>query len=110
MLRPALLLPLLLLACARQPAPEVRFMPPPPAPVAERDPAWQACRAQAERVTLIRERGQVMRNDEEETGRGALVTSPYGRISPNRQDAENERNRLLRECLAGSGPAAAGGR
>lgn len=104
MLRPALLLlPALLAACA---AP----MGAAPAGPAARnaDPRLAACQAEAERMVLRRERAQVMRNDETETGRGFVTVAPYSRAETDRAFAQMDRDRIIAECLRGA-PLAGGG-
>lgn len=102
MLRPALLLlPALLAACAAPPAP----MPPTPARGASADPRLDACRAEAERMVQRRERGQVMRADETEGGRGFVTVAPFSRAESDRAFAQIDRDRIIADCLAAAPPA-----
>lgn len=88
-MRPALLLPLLLAACAL----------PPGEPAPRRDPREAACRAEATRVVQLRERAQTMRMDETESGRGTVTVAPYARAEMDRGLAQMERDRMVRDCL-----------
>jgi hypothetical protein len=102
MLRPALLLlPALLAACAAPPSP----MPPTPTRGAAADPRLDACRAEAERMVQRRERGQVMRADETETGRGFVTVAPFSRAEADRAFAQIDRDRIIADCLAAAPPA-----
>lgn len=91
MSRLLLLLPLLLGACT--------------APLgggsqqAERDPRFEACRAEATRLVQFRDRGQLMRQDETESGRGTVTVAPFSRAESDRMGAQMERDRLIAECL-----------
>ena len=112
MRRPAiLLLPVLLAACT---AP---FGTAPlggglfgAAPQSEPDPRLAACRAEADRIVLWRERGQVMRADETESGfrTGTLTVAPGFRAESDRGRAQLERDRIVQECLR-AGPDRATG-
>jgi hypothetical protein len=84
------LLPVLLAACT---AP---LGSPPPR---ERDARADACRAEATRVVQFRERGQTMRNDETESGRGTVTVAPYSRAESDRMFAQMERDRIMQDCL-----------
>ena len=101
---------LLLGACG---APIPTFTPiPAPVPQGQRDSRYEACREQATRVVQYRERGQLMRSDETESGRGTLTVAPYSRIEADRGAAQIDRDRLIAECLRASpdpvrGPGAA---
>jgi hypothetical protein len=91
--RPAiLLLPLLLMACS---AP----ISPPPRSPAERDKA-EACRAEATRIVQFRERGQTMRTDETESGRGTVTVAPYSRVEADRGMAQMDYDRIMRDCMS----------
>lgn len=78
---------------------------PPLPPTAQRDAAYEACRAEATRVVQYRERGQLMRTDETESSRGTLSVAPYSRIETDRGAAQIDRDRLIADCLRGR-PAA----
>ena len=96
--RPALwLLPALLGACAAPPA---------SAPQGA-DSRLAACQAEAERVVLRRERAQVMRADETESGRGFVTVAPYARAESDRAFAQMDRNRIISDCM-GTGARAGG--
>lgn len=101
---------LLLGACG---APIPTFSPiPAPVPQGQRDSRYEACREQATRVVQYRERGQLMRSDETESGRGTLTVAPYSRVEADRGAAQIDRDRLIAECLRASpepvrGPGAA---
>jgi hypothetical protein len=92
-MRPVLLLPILLAACA---AP---LGAPPPG---ERDARYDACRAEATRVVQYRERAQTMRSDETESGRGTVTVAPYGRAESDRMMAQMDRDRIIQDCLRAS--------
>ena len=94
-----LLLPILLMACSAPLGPSPR------AP-SERDAKAEACRAEATRVVQYRERGQTMRTDETESGRGTVTVAPFSRAEADRGMAQMERDRIMRECM-GSTPAGA---
>lgn len=87
------LLPALLAACA---------MPLGSPPPGERDARLDACRAEATRVVQFRERGQTMRNDETESGRGTVTVAPYSRAESDRGFAQMERDRMVQDCLRGA--------
>jgi hypothetical protein len=92
MFRPALLLlpilfPALVAGCAGA------------TPRGERDTTTEACRAEAERMVLRRERAQVMRADETESGRDSLTVAPYSRAQNDRAFAQEDRNRIIAECM-----------
>lgn len=84
-----ILLPVLLAACT---APIGRQ-------AAERDPRLDACRAEATRVVQYRERGQTMRSDETESGRGTVTVAPFSRSESDRAMAVMERDRIVADCL-----------
>jgi hypothetical protein len=88
MRRLALPLPLLLAACT---APWGEAPP--------RDPREAACRAEATRVVQYRERGQLMRSDETESGRGTVTVAPFARAESDRGLAQLEREAMVRDCL-----------
>jgi hypothetical protein len=89
-----LLLPLLLAACtAPLGAP----------PGGEADARRDACLAEATRQVQWRERGQTMRSDETESGRGTVTVAPYGRAESDRMMAQMERDRMVQDCLRNTG-------
>ncbi|WP_372617650.1 hypothetical protein [Falsiroseomonas sp.] len=90
-----LLLPALLAACA---AP-LGTTPLGGAARGERDARYEACRAEATRLVQYRERGQTMRSDETESGRGTVTVAPFGRAERDRMMAQMERDRIIEECL-----------
>lgn len=92
-----LLLPALLAACTA---------PIGAGPRGERDGRADACQAEATRVVQYRDRGQTMRTDETESGRGTLTVSPYFRAEADRMRAQMDRDAIARDCVRGA-PAAA---
>lgn len=113
MLRPAACLSLLLLAACTQPinTNSSAFSgfggfaaTPIPGVRGERDARLDACREQATRAVQWRDRGQLMRTDETESGRGTTTVSPYSRVEAERGGAQMERDRLITECLRGAPP------
>jgi hypothetical protein len=76
---------------------------------AERDPRADACRAEATRVVQFRERGQTMRSDETESGRGTFTVAPYSRAENDRALAQIDRDRLVADCLRAEPPRTAAG-
>lgn len=99
----ALLLPMLLAACA---AP-LGTLPSAGVPRGERDARLEACRAEATRVVQYRERGQLMRSDETESGRGTVTVAPYFRAESDRALAQMERDRIVEDCMRAAGSGAA---
>lgn len=118
--RPILPLVLLLAACGQNSSmqmPRFELQPPPLAAPrgAEADQRYQACRAEATRVVLFRERGQTMRNDDlalapGSFGNGSAV--PDWQRQMNQATTGQEIDRLTRQCIASSEaqPAAAAAR
>ena len=99
--RPAAAVALLLLGACGAPIPS--FSPiPAPVPAAQRDSRYETCRDQATRVVQYRERGQLMRSDETESGRGTLTVAPYSRVEADRGAAQIDRDRLIADCLRAS--------
>ncbi len=94
MRRLALLLPLLLAACAAPFGEEPR----------PRDPREAACRAEATRVVQFRERAQTMRTDETESGSGTITVAPLSRAERDRGLAQMDRDAMVRDCLRGATP------
>jgi hypothetical protein len=111
--RPLLAAPFVALAACANPLPSVTpITAPTPVPRGERDARYEACRDQATRVVQYRERGQLMRSDETESGRGTMGVAPMMRVENDRGAAQIDRDRLIAECLRASpdpvrGPAAA---
>lgn len=114
-----LAVPALLAACtapiqnSRIQAPQLALQPAPLAPPrgAEADARFQACRAEAERVVLFRERAQTMRNDDLASSAGGFANStvlPGFRQQLNQASGEAERDRLTRECMASTQPVPQG--
>lgn len=104
MIRVALLLPLLLAACAfRDPNPA----PPPLARAGDAQSLEAACRREAERVVLFRDRGQQMRLDEGESRVGQQSAIPSVRAQNDNLARSVERERIARDCLRQSSPPAA---
>jgi len=81
--------------------------PVPAGPRGERDPRYDACREEATRAVQWRDRGQLMRTDETESGRGTVTVAPFSRTEADRMGAQMERDRLIAECLRR--PVAGGG-
>jgi hypothetical protein len=80
--------------------------PPPTLARGERDPRLDACREQATRAVQWRDRGQLMRSDETESGRGTTTISPYSRVESDRMGAQMERDRLIADCMRNAAPVA----
>ncbi|WP_376091120.1 hypothetical protein ACE7GA_21130 [Roseomonas sp. CCTCC AB2023176] len=95
---------LLLAACAGAPAPPLRNEA-----LRANDATAAACRADAERVVLYRDRGQIMRSDDYNARVG--TTSYLGpRVITDDLARSYDRDRLAAECLRGAreaSPAAA---
>lgn len=74
--------------------------------------AAQACRAEADRVVLFRDRGQLMREDDLDARVGLATNVVTARATSDRLGRQFERDRLAAECLrarTGAGPDAAAG-
>ncbi|MFT8244556.1 hypothetical protein [Roseomonas sp. BN140053] len=76
----------------------------PPGPAQRQNDARAAsCRQEAERTVLYRDRGQTMRNDDQDARVGTL--SNFGiRSTTDRLGATFERNRLADECVRSTEP------
>jgi len=97
MTRVALLFPLLIAGCAfnePNPAPAPSATTSASAPTIE-----EACRREAERVVLFRDRGQQMRIDEGENRLGSQATIPSSRAQSDIAGRSFERDRLARDCV-----------
>lgn len=94
-------LPLLLLAACSFSDPPA---PPPTATTSSDAPSIEAaCRRQAERVVLFRDRGQQMRIDEGENRLGTQGATPSSlRAQTDTYGQQVERDRLARECVQAS--------
>lgn len=94
-------LPLLLLAACSFSDPPA---PPPTATTSNDAPTIEAaCRRQAERVVLFRDRGQQMRIDEGENRLGTQGATPSSlRAQTDTYGQQVERDRLARECVQAS--------
>lgn len=94
-------LPLLLLAACSFSDPPA---PPPTATTSNDAPTIEAaCRRQAERVVLFRDRGQQMRIDEGENRLGTQGSTPSSlRAQTDTYGQQVERDRLARECVQAS--------
>lgn len=102
-LRLLVIAPIAALAACGAPLPSVSpITAPAPVPRGERDARYEACREQATRVVQYRERGQLMRSDETESGRGTMGVSPMMRVDNDRGAAQIDRDRLVAECLRAS--------
>ena len=102
-LRLLVIAPLAALAACGSPLPTISpIAAPAPVPRGERDARYEACRDQATRVVQYRERGQLMRSDETESGRGTMGVSPMMRVENDRGAAQIDRDRLVAECLRAS--------
>ncbi len=97
MTRVALLFPLIIAGCA--------FSDPTPAPApsattsAGAPTIEEACRREAERVVLFRDRGQQMRIDEGESRLGSQASIPSSRAQSDIAGRSFERDRLARDCV-----------
>jgi len=100
-MRSLLPLPLLLAACAGPGFGPIAAVPAAP----QRDSRTEACRAEATRIVQFRDRGQVMRTDETESGRGTTTVAPFSRAESDRGGQQMERDRILQDCLRAN-PAA----
>ncbi|WP_137177549.1 hypothetical protein [Roseomonas sp. AR75] len=111
-MRYLLLLPLLLAACdSPRLAGGSLDVPMGGAPRGTSDPRLDACRAEATRVVQFRERGQLMRTDETESGRGFITVAPYSRAENDRASAQLTRDQMIQDCLRqGSAQGQAPGR
>jgi hypothetical protein len=96
-----LILPVLLIAACDSPrlASGPNDVPFGGAPRGEQDARLAACRAEATRVVQFRERGQTMRTDETESGRGTITVAPYSRAEADRASAQLTRDQMIRDCL-----------
>ncbi|MGG5821796.1 hypothetical protein [Falsiroseomonas sp. HW251] len=120
MFRPILPLVLLLAACGQNTSMQMpRFELQPPPLVAPRgaqaDQRFQACRTEATRVVMFRERGQTMRNDDLAMAPGSFGNDsavPDWRRQMNQSNTDQEIDRLTRQCIASNEaqPAAAAAR
>jgi hypothetical protein len=72
----------------------------------EGNAAAAACRAEAERVLRFRDRGQQMREDEADSRVGVSTQVPTVRAETDRLGARFERDRMVEDCLRGTGAAA----
>lgn len=72
--------------------------------VVERDRLAEACRQQATRMVEYRDRGQLMRTDETESGRGTDTIAPYGRVAWDRYTQQVTRDRLAADCVRNAAP------
>ncbi len=98
-----LVAPILALAACGTGLPSIQpIAAPPPVPRGERDARYEACREQATRVVQYRERGQLMRSDDAESGRGTMGAMPMMRVENDRGAAQIDRDRLVAECLRAS--------
>jgi hypothetical protein len=68
--------------------------------------AEAACRAEAERVLRFRDRGQIMREDEADARVGLSTAVPTVRAETDRLGARFERDRIIQDCMRGTGAAA----
>jgi len=115
--RPILPLLLLLAACnspSTMQMPNFALQPPPLAAPrgGESNARYQACRAEATRVVLFRERSQVMRADEIGSSVGGFGNSnsvSTFQAQMDRSAAEAEVDRLTRECMASPDASVASG-
>lgn len=89
---------------ARRPAPAtnarpVFASPPPSQAVRDRAALAEACRRDADRVVLYRDRGQLMREDERDARVGTDASIYARRIETDRLGRAFERDRMAAECL-----------
>jgi hypothetical protein len=87
-------------------APAQSFVSPPPSQaVRDRAAVAEACRRDADRVVLYRDRGQLMREDDRDA-RVGTDASPYARrFETDRLGRVFERDRIAAECLQQDSPA-----
>lgn len=93
---------LLLLAACAAPTPPTRT-----ADQQRQDAAEEACRQEATRTVLYRDRGQTMRIDEGQSRVGVQASIPTVRAETDRLGQQFERDRIMRECIRArtAGPA-----
>jgi len=75
-------------------------------PMSENSVALETCRAEATRMVQFRDRGQLMRTDEVESGRGTFSSVPFSRVETERMGQQITRDRLIADCLRGADRAA----
>jgi hypothetical protein len=68
----------------------------------ERATITEACRNEATRVVQWRDRGQLMRTDETESGLGTQTIAPYDRVAWDRYVQQTTRDRMTAECVRGA--------
>lgn len=87
-------------AAPRPTAPSQTFTAPPPSQ-AVRDQAAlaAACRAEADRIVVTRDRGQMMRDDERDARVGTDASIFARRTETDRLGRQFERDRIAAECL-----------
>ena len=73
--------------------------PPPSQAVRDRAALAEACRRDADRVVLYRDRGQLMREDERDARIGTDASIYARRIETDRLGRAFERDRMAAECL-----------
>lgn len=97
---------------ARRPPPSARSgpafaAPPPSQAMRDRAALAEACRRDADRVVLYRDRGQLMREDERDARVGTDASIYARRIETDRLGRVFERDRVADECLEqGAAPTA----
>jgi hypothetical protein len=95
-----LLLPVLLAACDSPRLQAARVdVPMGGAARGDQDPRLEACRAEATRMVQFRDRGQTMRTDETESGRGTVTVAPFSRTESDRASAQLTRDQMIQDCL-----------
>jgi hypothetical protein len=91
-------------SAARRPPPPASagqtFAPPPPSQAArDRAEMAAACRRDADRIVLYRDRGQLMREDERDARIGTESSIYARRVETDRLGRVFERDRIAAECL-----------
>jgi hypothetical protein len=110
MTRVALSVPLLLLlAACVTPAAGPGTTAAAPGQRQQRDTLVEACRQEATRTVLYRDRGQQMRQDDREARIGVQGSSFSLRAESERLGQQFERDRLARECVRANTPDSAAG-
>ena len=82
---------------------------PVPLPSRENSAALETCRAEATRMVQFRDRGQLMRTDEVESGRGTFSSAPFSRVETERMGQQMNRDRLIADCVRGADRAVPAG-
>ena len=90
----------------RAPVPAQSFVSPPPSQaVRDRAAVAEACRRDADRVVLYRDRGQLMREDDRDARVGTDASPFARRFETDRLGRVFERDRIAAECLQQDSPS-----